>query len=88
MSYFYGTTVGHRGTATRCGSKSSGITSTANGWSIGGEVEVTYSDILQTDVVTFYTTNGSNSHRSKLASFAIVDGQRQLLDTTHPELFI
>ena len=32
MAHFYSTTTGRAGTATRCGTKSSGLTTTAAGW--------------------------------------------------------
>lgn len=38
MSHFYGTLQGSRGNATRCGTKSSGITTQAASW--GGAIEV------------------------------------------------
>lgn len=38
MSHFYGTMQGSRGQATRCGTKSSGMTTTAAGW--GGAIHV------------------------------------------------
>lgn len=89
MSHFYGTTQGHRGITTRTGTKSSGLISTANGWNIGGEVQVNYSTKLQTDVVSLYVTAGSCGNTTKcVASFAIIDGKRQLLNTNYPELFI
>ena len=88
MSYFYGSTQGNRGETTRGGSKRSGLRSTANGWSFGGEVSIHYDSALDTDVVTFYTTNGSNSSRSRVMSFALIDGKRVILDTAYPETLI
>jgi len=90
MSHFYGTVQGHRGEATRCGAKSSGLTSTANGWDIGGEVEVKFSTALQTDIVYFYRTKGSNyGDRALVATFARdVEGIPYVVNTTYPELFI
>ena len=88
MSYFYGTTQGHRDQVTRCGSKASGLISTANSWSIGGEVSIDYNDTLKTDIVTFYITKGSDTTRKAIASFAIIDGKQTLFDTTYPEAFL
>lgn len=88
MSYFYGITEGHKSRATRTGTRSSGIVSAANSWNMGGEVSIVYNDILKADVVTFYTTKGSNTTRSKVASFAIIDGKQQCIDTNYPELLI
>ena len=89
MAHFYGTTQGHRGEATRCGTKNSGLTATANGWDIGGEISVSYSTHLQTDIVTFYTTTGSNTKRNRIMSFYVdKDGKLAILDTKYPELLI
>lgn len=88
MSYFYGTTTGGRSPATRCGTKTTGITSTANSYTIGGEVEVTYSERLDADIVSFFITRGSHTTRQRIAAFTMIDGKRQLLDTIYPELFI
>ena len=88
MAYFYGAVQGHHDTATRTGTRSSGIEASANSWNIGGEVTVLYSDILKTDVATFYHTDGSNTSRTRLASFAVIDGKHKCIETDYPEVFI
>ena len=89
MSHFYSHIRGNKGPATRCGTKSSGITATATGWDIGGIVSTSFNQQLQTDVVTFTLTTGSNGHSSRsIASFAVVNGQLTLLNSTYPEIFI
>ena len=88
MAYFYGTVQGHRGEATRTGTKASGIEASANSWNIGGEVSVLYSEVLKTDVVTFYRTEGSNTSRTRIASFAVSDGKYKCIETDYPEVFI
>lgn len=89
MSHFYSSIRGNRGPATRCGSKASGITAEATGWDIGGVVCTTFNPQLQTDVVTFSLTTGSNGKSDRtIASFAIVNGQLTLLNSTYPEIFI
>ena len=88
MAHFYGTVQGHRGEATRTGSKSSGMRATANSWSVGGEVKVHYDSALNVDVVSFYITRGSDTTPTRIASFAIIDGKRKLLDTNFPEVFL
>jgi hypothetical protein len=89
MAHFYGTVQGHRGEASRLGSKASGISATASGWNIGGEIRAVYDEQLKTDVVRLYVTHGSNSSRSTLvASFARVDNKLQLLETKYPEMAI
>ena len=88
MAYFYGTVQGHRGAAARTGTKVSGIEASANSWNIGGEVTVLYSEVLKTDVVTFYRTEGSNTSRTRIASFAIINDKYTCIETSYPEIFI
>ena len=89
MSHYYSSIQGHRGEATRCGTRSSGITANATGWDIGGTVSMRYDPLLSTDVVTFTLTGGSNGRTTrKVASFAIVNGSLQLVSTNYPEIFI
>lgn len=90
MSHFYSRIHGNKGPATRCGTKSSGITAMATGWDIGGIVEAEYNSELQTDTISFYHTQGSNKTNSRklVASFAVLDGKMTLLNTNYPELFI
>ena len=88
MSYFYGTIQGHRGQATRCGAKSSGLCATANSYTVGAEVTINYSSKLGADVVTVYSTRGSNGSRSRMLSYTIKDNKLVILDTNYPELLI
>lgn len=89
MSHFYSRIQGHRGEATRCGTKTSGIQAEATGWDIGGKVTCEYNETLGTDVVSFYRTTGSNGHSASLvASFTYIDDKLIVVNTTHPELFI
>ena len=89
MSHYYSRIKGHRGEATRCGTRSSGITANATGWDIGGTCKVHFNPQLGTDVVEFFLTNGSNGHSStRVAAFAYVDGKLQLLNTAYPALFV
>lgn len=88
MSHFYGTIDGSRGQATRCGTKPSSLLATANGWSIGGQVRVSYSTELGTDVVQLFTTSGSDTPAKHVASFAIIDDKLTVLNTSYPEIFI
>lgn len=62
MSHYYSTIQGGKGMATRCGTKRSGITATANSWHVGATVSITWSDTLQTDIVTLHATEGSHTH--------------------------
>ena len=88
MSYFYGTVQGHRGQATRCGAKSSGLCATANSYTVGAEIDVKYNATLDADVVTIFTTHGSNSRRSYMLSYTIKNNKLAILDTNYPELLI
>lgn len=58
MSHFYATTTGNRGTASRCGTKNSGITAHARGWEVGAEVACRNQS--QGDYVDVCITCGSN----------------------------
>jgi hypothetical protein len=58
MAQYRGTIRGQRGTASRLGSKVSGLTATANGWDIG--VRVVLSHVHGHDHVSVYRTAGSN----------------------------
>ena len=90
MAHFYGTVQGNRGETSRCGSKSSGLVASANGWNIGGTIQVEYNDKLQTDVVYFYRNKGSSSrgHDTLIAAYAIIDDDWVCISTDMPELFI
>lgn len=88
MAHYYSRIKGHRGEATRCGSKSSGITARADSYSIGARIEINWSAQLQSDVVTIYATTGSSSSGSRIFSYTIQDGKRVILDTAYPELFL
>ena len=50
MSHFYGTLQGSRGEATRCGTKNSGLTTCAAGWS--GAISVYISEVNGVDHYT------------------------------------
>ena len=51
MSHFYGTLKGQRGQATRCGSKSSGITTQTASWAGAVEVSAWHDTRTETDMV-------------------------------------
>lgn len=88
MSHYYSRIKGHRGEATRCGVKSSGITARADSWTIGGRVDIKWSNHLQTDVVTIYRTKGSDSYGSRIMSYAYINDKFTIIDTAFPELLI
>ena len=88
MSHFYSTIQGHKGEATRTGSKNSGITANAFGWDIGGRTVVKFDPRLNTDVVHLYTTRGNNLTSHLVASFAVINGTLTPLQPNYPELFL
>ena len=88
MAHYYSRTKGHRGEATRCGVKSSGITARADSYAVGARIEISWSSQLQSDVVTIYATTGSNSNGSRIFSYTIQDGKRIILDTVYPEFLL
>ena len=88
MAHYYSRIKGHRGEATRCGSKPSGITARADSYSVGARIEINWSAQLQSDVVTIYATTGSSSNGSRIFSYTIQDGKRVILDTAYPEFFL
>lgn len=88
MSHYYSTIQGGKGMATRCGTKRSGITATANSWHVGATVSITWSDTLQTDIVTLHATEGSHTRSHRLMSYAYIDGKFTIIDTKFPELLI
>lgn len=65
MAHFYSTIQGSRGSASRCGTKNSGLTATANGWDIGSEAWLHHNHTLDRDEVTLYVTTGSNGNKRK-----------------------
>lgn len=88
MAHYYSRIKGHRGEATRCGSKSSGITARADSYSVGARIKINWSAQLQSDVVTIYATTGSSSDGSRIFSYTIQDGKRVVLDTAYPEFLL
>jgi hypothetical protein len=89
MAHFYASIQGNRGEATRCGSKTSGLTSTVSGWDIGVEVTLEYDANLGTDIVHIYATEGSNGcSRKRILSYIQKEGRRVILDTEHPEVLL
>ena len=89
MAHFYGKLQGNRGETTRLGSKSSGITSTINGWGIGVTTKIEFSELLNTDIVHVYHTKGSNNNSHYLIiSYAYIDGKFTIINNNYPELLI
>jgi hypothetical protein len=73
MARFYGTLNAGRSTATKCGHPADGISATARGWDIGGEVSMRSKG--DTDTVHLEVTPGSNGagNRLHVGTFELVD---------------
>ena len=88
MSYYYSRIKGHRGEATRCGTKSAGITARADSYAVGARIDIRWSNQFQADIVSIYATSGSSDFGSRIFSYTVQDGKRVILDNAYPELFI
>jgi hypothetical protein len=66
MSHFYGSMKGSRGEATRCGTKSSGISVHLRGWTSGVRVYGYHDERTGRDVFKVYQTSGSNAKKVDL----------------------
>lgn len=60
MAQFRATIKGNRGTASRLGTKKSGITARINGWNIGARVDILHDEKTGKDKIYIYATSGSN----------------------------
>jgi len=74
MAHFIGYLKGHRGEASRLGTPKSGLSASAQGWNLGGRIEVRVNANGE-DEVTIYLTAGCNGHtRSRvLGCFTATD---------------
>ena len=89
MAHFRSTCTGHRGEASRLGTKSSGMRTTCNGWNIGATVEASYSDELQSDVIRISINHGSSNLRTAgTISVTSIDGKLRILQSDFPELLL
>jgi hypothetical protein len=68
MAHFYGEVYGGNGTATatRLGTKKSGITAKASGWNVGGRVTIRHNEETGQDEVSLFINGGSDN--SKIGS--------------------
>lgn len=64
MSHFYGDLSGSRGTATRCGSRHSGITSHPRGWNLGVSTSG-YTTLGGNDRFSVHLTDGSAGEKDQ-----------------------
>lgn len=66
MAHFYAEIQGNRGTVTRMGTKSSGLTCHIRGWDIGARVDMDVNPETGEDRVTVYRTAGSKYSGSEV----------------------
>ena len=89
MAHYYSRIKGNKGEATRCGTRSSGITARADSWSTGAITTINYNTTINADVVTLYATEGSgDSYGKRIMSYAYIDGKFTIIDTSYPELLL
>jgi hypothetical protein len=74
MAHFYGTLQGHRGEATRTGSKASGITTDTASWEGAVRVEVSHSATLGYDVARVWLIPWHGTGSSRLLYSGPVGG--------------
>ena len=75
MAHFYGRLYGRaRTSATRCGTKNSGITALLNGWDVGVYVELNHNDETGKDGLTAFRTRGRNGGVERLPLDTIIEG--------------
>lgn len=72
MAQFRGTLEGNRGQASRLGTKKSGISASADGWSIGFNIAANYDTTKEQDYVSAELTGGSGGYNSRLPRIHIV----------------
>ena len=70
MSHFYGVLTGSRGQATRCGTKNSGLNTTAAGWK--GAIEVYLTEVNGVDHYAIYLTPNSMVRRCSRGEFKLI----------------
>ena len=65
MAHFRGTVQGNRSEASRLGHKSTGISTSCNGWASGVTVSAHYHEAREEDYFAVYATNGSGYGNSQ-----------------------
>lgn len=75
MAQFYASIQGNRGTATRMGTKKSGLDGHIRGWHIGAKVWMHYNTLTKEDEVTIDLTSGSQGSKSSkhIGMFTVKD---------------
>lgn len=86
MAHFYGRIKGQTAEITRTGSKKSGMYSSVGSYELGGHIDIRYDSITKKDILTTYAI--VDGIKQKIASFSIVDGKLEILETNYPELLV
>jgi len=74
MAHFIGYVAGGRGTASRVGHKTTGLTANINGWNSGVRVEAKFDKELCVDRFEIYATTGSGYGDAEGLIGYVVDG--------------
>lgn len=70
MAQFRGEVIGGRGVGSRIGHKTTGLTTTCNGWGLGSTSIIKYNYELDRDEITIYVTSGSgHGVRQRLGTY-------------------
>lgn len=72
MAQFRGTLEGNRGSASRLGTKNSGLIGTVNGWHVGLTLNARHDPDADTDRVSAELQGGSSGNNGKLPEIFIV----------------
>ena len=76
MAQFRGTITGSREkTTSRLGHKTTGLTTTCDGWNIGVHCRAVYDEEQGLDVIEVYKTSGSSPHNHKTLIAVIKEGE-------------
>ena len=81
MAQFYAQIQGNRGSATRGGSKDSGIQGHIRGWNSGIRVEGHHEEDLG-DIILVYSTSGSNETTRDILIDKLVSGSFHAIQNT------
>ena len=85
MAHFRGTVTGGRSEGSRCGHKTTGLTTTCNGWQSGVKVRAWCDETVGRDIFLVYASGGSgysNSENKLIATVECKDGEIITTSTT------
>lgn len=86
MSHFYGSMAGKARTqATRCGTKSSGVSAHVRGWNVGVQTEAHHTE--EGDEVRIVLTHGSTGRGSNVTIGKVMEHDGKTTFYMNPEFF-